>query len=238
MKVKANVPAAQAVAVGVAAETVGLRVSVAAASVQKETQLTAEDTTAHEFDDNDIRQQCTFMGYDLRSRAYLPHGYGDDYPAFHTHRGGVDLEVIDEMRSLFNKGLRPDSLSSHMLELKSKRYYKSYIKREHLLKRDRQCNIFSNVIVPVELYLEFADKTKFNGRVPSGLYLATCYKQYGELILNHLDNEVKKRGALRLHWDVSYKEAKHLCRYHGHQIFKGLLTATKMRLVRLGYSVM
>ena len=38
--------------------------------------------------------------------------------------------------------------------------------------------------------------------------------------------QVKKRGATELHWDVSYKEAKHLCKLHGESLFKGLVTAT------------
>ena len=42
----------------------------------------------------------------------------------------------------------------------------------------------------------------------------------------HLDKEVKKRGAKRLHWDASYKEPKHLSQYHGNQIFHALITAT------------
>ena len=29
-----------------------------------------------------------------------------------------------------------------------------------------------------------------------------------------------------MHWDVSDKEAKHLGRYHGESVFKGLVTAT------------
>ena len=36
----------------------------------------------------------------------------------------------------------------------------------------------------------------------------------------------KKRGARRLHWDASYKEAKHLARYHGNSHFKALITGT------------
>lgn len=37
--------------------------------------------------------------------------------------------------------------------------------------------------------------------------------------------EVKKRGAEFLHWDASYKEAKHLCSYRNRPVFKGLITA-------------
>ena len=38
--------------------------------------------------------------------------------------------------------------------------------------------------------------------------------------------QVKKRGAQRLHWDVSYKVEKHVAQYHGKPLYKGLLTAT------------
>ena len=34
------------------------------------------------------------MGCDLRSRSLLPHGYGDDFPAFFTHRSAVDKGVL------------------------------------------------------------------------------------------------------------------------------------------------
>jgi hypothetical protein len=37
---------------------------------------------------------------------------------------------------------------------------------------------------------------------------------------------VKKRGCERLHWDASYKEAEHLCQYHGHKVFKAFITGT------------
>ena len=62
--------------------------------------------------------------------------------------------------------------------------------------------------------------------MPSGSYLGSIFKRYGALIKDHLAAEVKKRGAEHLNWDVSYKTPKHLCRYHGHSIFKGLVTAT------------
>ena len=55
--------------------------------------------------------------------------------------------------------------------------------------------------------------------MPSGRYLSTVYKQYEESIADNLDKEVKKRGARRLHWDASYKEAKHLGRYHLGQLW-------------------
>ena len=38
--------------------------------------------------------------------------------------------------------------------------------------------------------------------------------------------EVKKRSSKILRWDVSYKEAKQLCRYQGGRVFGGFVTAT------------
>jgi hypothetical protein len=76
-------------------------------------------------------QQYTFMGYDLQSRQLLPHGYGSKFPAFFTYKAAVDNEIIDLMRPLFNKGVKPEAMSSVLLELHAKEYYCQYEKREH-----------------------------------------------------------------------------------------------------------
>ena len=192
----------------------------------KEAKATAEaaglDVQEEEERDAANPPQYTFMGYDARSRARLPHGYGEDFPAFLTHRGGVDTQCVDLMRPLFDKGLRPEALSATLLELHTKAYTKAYEKREHRLKRDRRLQ----PDLAAEMFSEFGDAAKYAGLVPSGRYLSTVYKQYEASIADHLSKEVKKRGARRLHWDASYKEAKHLARYHGESIFKALITAT------------
>lgn len=70
----------------------------------------------------------------------------------------------------------------------------------------------------------FGDKELYNGGVPTGKYLAHVYKLFHASIRAHLDNEVKKRGAETLHWDVSYKETKNLCQYRGNSVYHGLVT--------------
>ena len=52
--------------------------------------------------DDDSPGQYTFMGWEQRSIAYLPFGYGEYFPAFLTYRSGVDKGVIHLMRPLFD----------------------------------------------------------------------------------------------------------------------------------------
>lgn len=98
----------------------------------------AEDAGLSVEASTDTESQYTFMGWDARSRARLPFGYGEEFPAFLTHRGGIDTEVIDLMRPLYDKGLRPEALSATILELHTKAHTKAYIKSELLLERDRR----------------------------------------------------------------------------------------------------
>ena len=86
IKVKANVPAAQAVAVGVSAETVGLRASVAAAAAA------AQSRRRHSLQ---LKIQLPMILMTMMSASNAPswdmicdhlHGHCDDYPAFHTHQ--------------------------------------------------------------------------------------------------------------------------------------------------------
>lgn len=169
-------------------------------------------------------EQYTFMAWNQESLARMPYGYGEEFPAFFTWRGGVDCKVIDIMRPLFNKGVRPETLAMTMQELHMKTWTDKYIRRENDLMRDvrldpdkpRQVGMFSG----------FADKSKYAGMVPSGRYLQSVFVAYEESIEWYYELETKKRGAKRIHIDCHYKEAKHLGRYHGHKLWEGLVTIT------------
>lgn len=168
-----------------------------------------------------FERQYTFMAWNTTTLALYPHGYGSEFPAFLTYKAGVDRLIIDLMRPLFDKGLRPHSLADTILELHAKTYHRECLKHEmeiakkrHLLQQNKP------------MLSEFADKSKYNGLVPTSRYLTHVYKLFHKSIQDFLDTEVKKRGAQRLHVDASYKEAKHLCQYHGQNLFKGLITIT------------
>lgn len=76
----------------------------------------------------------TFMGYNARSRELLRDGLGDLFPAFLTHKGAVDMVIIDLMRPLLSVGVRPKQVSDIMLELASKKYSRDYLRREQDIK--------------------------------------------------------------------------------------------------------
>ena len=168
-------------------------------------------------------KQYTFMGYNEESRELLPFGFGNDFPAFFTHRCAVDKTVIDLMRPLFVRGIRPSQMRDLLLELATKQHTQDAIKREFEIKRRRQFDPNHKKGV---LFSQFADPQKYAGKVPSSNYLSHVYKKFSKTLKTHFDREVKKRGARRLSWDASYKEAKHLCRFHGKQVFRALITAT------------
>ena len=158
----------------------------------------------------------------------MPNEYGLEFPAYLTHKHAVDVSLIHVMRSVFVKGVRPAAFSDMLLEWHSRKYTLDYIRCEAALSLARTFN--SNT--PAAEFSAFSDRSGYDGSVPSGKYLGDVYKKYMREIKPHFDREIKKRGAERLHWDASYKEAKHLSQYHGLPVFKVHLLSAIRQLHR------
>lgn len=88
------------------------------------------------------------MGYHPTSRAKLPHGLGTFFPAFFLFCAHVDNSVIDLMRALFDKGVRPEAIAETILEMHSKQYHEDYLLQELDIERKSAYffNEASNVI--------------------------------------------------------------------------------------------
>jgi hypothetical protein len=161
------------------------------------------------------------MGYNLMPRCRLPFGLGLSFPAFFTHRSAVDMSVIDVMRAFFDKGIQPESFAESMLELHSKKHMDDYVKWEFAIEQRH-----SFAVKKPKMFSTFVDKTHYAGLLPTGKYLGHIYKRYHDTSTSHMAKKVKKQPLTCFHIDDFYKEAKQLTQFHGHLLFKLLITAT------------
>jgi hypothetical protein len=44
----------------------------------------------------------TYMAWNPKKLALLPHSYGDDFPEFFTWRAGLVMSLLDQMRAYFD----------------------------------------------------------------------------------------------------------------------------------------
>ena len=181
----------------------------------------------------------TFMGWNNTSVALMPNGLGLEFPAFLTHRAGLDSDIIDMLRPMMNKSYRSEGISDLLLELHAKTHHRWAVKYNYDLIRAKN-NPISKLETRVsdEMFSSFEDPEKYNDVVPTGRYIAEARQLHHETIRDHLDREVKKVPADTLAWDVSYKEEKNLFRYCGQSVFKGLVSGLdQVGRVRVSFHV-
>lgn len=177
--------------------------------------------------DEDEKEQYQFMAWNETSLKFMQYGYQYYFPAFLTHKGGIDKAILDLMRPLCDKGLRLNSFQNTLLELHSKKFTKDHIKYNYYVKKiltsaqrkkdpRPEIQMFNN---------DFNDRKGYDGFVPSRKLLKDVYIKFHQSIKDHLDIEVKKRGAIKLFIDFSFKVGKHLWQYQGERLFQGLCTA-------------
>jgi len=132
----------------------------------------------------------SFMGYNPSSVSSLPAGKGRNLGVFLTHRHGVTMRLLDWMRPLFDKGLRPEQLSDILLEKHSKYYFDMYLQREEEIFHDRKGMMLYTGSSRPRKFGNFGDKKRYNGMVPTGNYLSNVYKWFHRTIATHLGKEV------------------------------------------------
>jgi hypothetical protein len=169
-----------------------------------------------------VNLQTTFIGWDRRVLPLFPDGIGKEFPAFLTKRAGVDNKLIDAMRPLFNKSIRPEGFSEFLLEMHTKEWTRRYIRYERDVHRMNK--LFPGYAKTAPLFSDFGDKEFYDGKSPTGKYIKHVYNLYHDTISEHLAKEVKKRPSKMLYWDISYKIDKRMNLYKGERIFKGLVT--------------
>jgi hypothetical protein len=135
----------------------------------------------------------------------------DVVQSFLTWRAGVDKSVIAMMRPLFDKGFKPESFANMLMELHSSQFTTECSRHEYKIKGRRMINGLGLPSPVKEKPLgDFADCKKYNRVLPTGGYWEHVYITEHNLILHHLEREVKECDAEVLITDVSYKESKAL----------------------------
>jgi hypothetical protein len=138
--------------------------------------------------------QYTFMEWNPKTMALLPYSVGEELPAYFTWRAGIDMQLIDLMWALFDKGTRPGSFANILLEMHTKRWSKLAVKYEKRLRLDKALN----KVRSYEAYSSFADPTQYCGHVLSGQYLSFVLNKFRRAIKPYLDLEVKKGSGKSL----------------------------------------
>ncbi len=164
----------------------------------------------------------TFMGWNQTSLTLMPYNKGSKFPAFLTWRAGVDKTVITTLRQDVDGGKGFDRISKDLLEHHTEKYTDLHLEYEYEIKEKLDGGFAGKEFAA---FGDFRNAKLYRGIVPTGRYLQHVYLSYHDSIRAHLLKEVKKRGSTSLHWDVSYKEAKHISRVRGQSLFKGLVTA-------------
>ncbi|GFH49181.1 hypothetical protein CTEN210_05657, partial [Chaetoceros tenuissimus] len=134
--------------------------------------------------------QYGFHGYNHESFQLYENGIQYNFPAILTKRSAIDKSLIDLMRPLFDKGLRPLSFQKTLVELHSKKYTKDRIKYNYRV-RDEKLRRQKLQLPDADhsVCSDFNDPKGYCGFVPSAEYLSNIYISYHETIKDHLDLE-------------------------------------------------
>ena len=168
----------------------------------------------------EIQLKYTFMAWNPACMPLYPFGRGDLFPVFMTWKAAISRSLIDWMRPLYDCGVKPHRFAKIVKERHIKLHTRFHLEYEMEFKCERRLD--PGLTRPE--YSTFGNVLGYNGAVPTGKYFQHCYLTYHDMIRPFFDNEIKKRDADSIHWDVSYKEAKLLCKLRGEAIHHGLVT--------------
>ncbi|XXQ31558.1 3'-5' exonuclease [Plasmodiophora brassicae] len=170
----------------------------------------------------------TFSGHDPELLVSLPSFVRTVFPAFITHRSGIDKSVLDEMRSLVDHGVSIAGFARHLMETHTLRYTRTQIQYfgalQHCLHRFGYAFTKQQAISPQQ-FSAFDDPNGYDGFVPSASFLEAMYLKYlseHRPLMDRLQQTVDGR-VLKL--DHSFKVPKLLRMFGPYPLFSALLTA-------------
>ncbi|KAJ7273949.1 hypothetical protein C8J57DRAFT_1467039 [Mycena rebaudengoi] len=133
--------------------------------------------------------------------AQLPVHLQNEFPAFLTHRSGIDKNLVTLLRSGIAQGLTSHAWSRILRELHVRNRDLAELSYLHALKT-YPCDELPQ---PLPVFSSFSDKNGFAGFSPSRWYLNQIYVDYMGYVKPHQDQAMAALPATLIRWDRSYK---------------------------------
>ncbi|KAJ7637248.1 hypothetical protein DFH06DRAFT_1433264, partial [Mycena polygramma] len=165
-------------------------------------------------------KSCNMYNHDVLKQ--LPPLLRNQFPAFLTHRSGIDKSVMTLVRSTIAHGLTPSGWEHVFREL-------------HVRKRDlaERAYLYALKAIPSQRrpspltpFSSFSNKNGYAGFSPSRWYISKLYVEYMGVIKRHQDQAMSALTLTTGQMDQSYKAVKYVARIEGVKVFGSLWTLT------------
>ncbi|KAJ7213263.1 hypothetical protein C8J57DRAFT_1602153 [Mycena rebaudengoi] len=156
--------------------------------------------------------------YDEKILEQLPSHLRSEFPAFLTHRSGIDKTLMTLVRSTIAAGLTPNAWERVLRELHVHNRDLAELSYLHALKACAPASLPS----PLIPFSMFSDRDGYAGFSPSRWYINTVFVEYMGHIKPHQDQSMAALPATTISWDQSFKAVKYIARLDGVKAFDNL----------------
>ncbi|KAJ7662182.1 hypothetical protein DFH06DRAFT_1325495 [Mycena polygramma] len=158
--------------------------------------------------------------YEDKILAQLPKHLANEFPAFLTHRSGIDKKVVTLIRTGIAQALTPHAWERIFRELHVRNRDLGEQAYVHALKAADPSRL-PKKLVPFSL---FGDKKGYAGFTPSRWYINSVYIDYMSYVKPYQDQAMAAIPVTIASWDQSFKIPKYVARINGVRVFGSLWT--------------
>ncbi|KAJ7452542.1 hypothetical protein FB451DRAFT_1374025 [Mycena latifolia] len=177
------------------------------------------------------RVQCARAGngcgkswnlYDPNIMEQLDPGLAASFPAFLTHRSGIDKSVMTLIRAGMANSMNSNSWAKVLRELHIREKDLRELQYLYAIMRERAG--IKHPDKAYEPFSDFEDQSEYAGFSPHRNYITAVYVDYMNHIRAALDQCLSALKCTKAKWDHSHKLTKFLMKLGGVTIFAGLFT--------------
>lgn len=166
----------------------------------------------------------TYNQYEPALLEQMPKPLAAEFPAFLTHRSGLDRDLLHLIRAGMVRRVCARQFQTILQELHIRRHDLLELSYCHAIDEFKSRHGLSDLAPKVPPFSSFEDKTGFGGFIPSAAYINHAYQAYMRVIRPFLDQCMSALSGLLLRWDHTFKITKHLARIDGTPVFMALFT--------------